>query len=260
MSHRETSDAAGNPPEIRRKIGNARGKSENGRKLRVSMPRRARNLLWSPRSRGVNRRAARLGRQRILVPFPAGLDVPGVKARDSAAHGPCRPAAGPLWKFRRHFPTPRRPPLRPPPAMSQMGHFCLMDEPGFDRANPRKPWRTSRRPLRLCGSTTLRIPRPDQPVARRVASAANPAELLVGRGGLTAKTHRTLRNRRSHSENQDPTHRARMPGPLAASSAPLRSDRRQLTVRAIGLDRGGGPSRDSRERRASPGPIRVIVA
>ena len=32
MSHRETSDAAANPPEIRLKTGNARGNSKNGRK------------------------------------------------------------------------------------------------------------------------------------------------------------------------------------------------------------------------------------
>ena len=120
------------------------------------------------------------------------------------------------------FSDPAPAPAPTPPAMSQMGHLCLMNEPGFDRANPRKPWRTSPRPLRLCGSTTLRIPRPDQPVARRVASAAIP-------------------NRRSHSENQDPTHRAgsqdlsRRPLRLCGQTVVSSRSEQSVSIGAVGL-------------------------
>ena len=73
--------------------------------------------------------------------------------------------------------APQIPPAFSDPAPAPAGDvpngtFLSHERTRFRQSEPEKPWRTSPRPLRLCGSTTLRIPRPDQPVARRVASAA----------------------------------------------------------------------------------------
>jgi hypothetical protein len=137
MSHRETSDASGNAPETHRKIGDAPGKSENDRKMLLRRPWRALDSRSFLRSRAENHRTTRLGRQPIFVPSPAAPGVPGLKATDSAGHAGLDPWQRRAGYFRRHFPSPRRAPAGAPPAMLQMGHFCLMNEPSSDATNPR---------------------------------------------------------------------------------------------------------------------------
>jgi len=186
MSHRETSDAAGNLPEIRRKIGKAPGKSKNGRKLPVRRPGEP-AICSGPRDRaGDNRRAARPGRQRLLVPFPDGPRRSRRESQRSRGSRPLSTRCSAAPQIPPAFSDPAPAPAPTPPAMSQMGHFCLMNEPGFDRANPRSPGAPlrapcasavqplsvpipkirirrialgsqdlSRRPLRLCGQTVV---------------------------------------------------------------------------------------------------------
>ena len=144
MSHRETSNASGNSPEIRRKIGKALGNSENGRKLPV------RRFGGPAIGAGSCDRAREIPKLRpwaaspFFAPSPAAARVPDLKARHSAAHGGARPAAGRDGNSAGIFRARPGRPFRPPLAMSQMGHFCLMNEPSLDATNPMSPWRTSR--------------------------------------------------------------------------------------------------------------------
>jgi hypothetical protein len=152
MSHRETSDAAGNPPEIRRKIGNAREKTENGRKLRLrgrgETPIRA---AWCARARKIAKLRA-WAASAFSVPFPAAAGVPGPKARHSAAHGADRPAAGPRRKFRRHFPNSRRAPAPTPAGNVPDGTFLSLERTRLRRDEPEL--RLSASDSAICSQTT----------------------------------------------------------------------------------------------------------
>ena len=143
MSHRETSDASGTlrkirgksktPSEIRKMAGNCLSGASAGPRFGLAPAiARGKSLNCAPEPSA-------------HFPTVAGRrSRPGLKARHSAGHGDARPAAGRDGNSTGIFGAPAGPLLRPLPAMSHMGHFCLMNEPSLDATNPMSPWRTSR--------------------------------------------------------------------------------------------------------------------